>query len=69
MTETVTTQDNNNQYLSDLKYFWKEKGDLERYSDFDLERLKKLDPKIFKAWITYKETKELLTNLFEQYEM
>ena len=42
--------------ISDLKYFWEEKGDLERYCDF--EELKPLIqeqyPELLKAWYDYK---------------
>jgi hypothetical protein len=39
-----------------IKYFWEEKGDIERYNDF--ERLKpqiqKQFPELLKAWYDYK---------------
>jgi hypothetical protein len=53
--------------ISDIKYFWEYKGDLERYSSF--EELKPLiweqKPQIMKAWNDYKASIEILNAVIE----
>jgi len=40
-------------FLNMCKYFWNDKEDMERYIDFDLQRLQKLDPRLAQAWLDY----------------
>ena len=44
--------------ISDLRYFWEYKGDLERYSSFEdiKEDLEKEYPEIMRAWNDYKRS-------------
>lgn len=48
--------------ISDLKYFWEEKGDVERYYKF--EELKPLIqeqyPELYKAWYDYKASIKIM---------
>jgi len=37
-----------------IAYFWEEKGDLERWCDFDREYMAKEFPAVLKAWDNYK---------------
>ena len=43
------------QFLDDIKYFWTEKWDIERYTEFDLKRLYKLDFNLAHSWTEYKK--------------
>lgn len=49
-------------FLSDVKYFWNYKGDIERLIDFSVEKLEKADPELAKA---YKDMK-YYTDVFAQ---
>ena len=52
-------------HVLSLKYFWEEKGDMERYCYF--EEIKSLIeehyPEILKAWYDYKLSKKILNNI------
>lgn len=39
--------------LSMLTYFWQEKGDIERWSSFDREKVAAEFPELLKAWDDY----------------
>jgi hypothetical protein len=43
-----------------LAYFWEEKGDLERWCDFDREHLAREFPAVLKAWDDYKTSRLVL---------
>ena len=43
-----------------LAYFWEEKGDLERWTDFDREHLARDFPAVLKAWDDYKTSRLVL---------
>jgi hypothetical protein len=47
-------------FLQDCCYFWLEKGDMERFTGFDMERLRKLDPMLAERWKNYQTAVELL---------
>lgn len=55
--EKLTEQD-----LDTLRYFWQEKEDLERFTDFEKLKplLKKEKPEVLKAWNDYKTSKKIL---------
>ena len=55
--EKLTEQD-----LNMLKYFWQEKEDLERFTDFEKLKplLEKEKPEVLKAWNNYKSSKKIL---------
>ena len=57
MGNTLTKQD-----LNDLQYFWGEKEDLERMSNFEglVPILEKEKPEVLKAWNDYKASKKIL---------
>lgn len=50
-----------------LLYFWEEKGDIERYCDFEnvLPELQKQYPEVLKAWNDYKISKRTLTSVLK----
>lgn len=48
-----------------IAYFWKEKGDPERYVGFDRERLAKLDPPFYFAWVQYQVAKAAVDAMAE----
>lgn len=52
MTEPELTEEQ----ISDLKYFWEEKSDIERSSSFEKMRpsLEQHNPEVLKAWNDYK---------------
>jgi phage major head subunit gpT-like protein len=47
-------------FLWDIQYFWDKKGDIERYAWYDADRLKKLNPYMYQAWINYKQAIDTL---------
>ena len=55
--EKLTEQD-----LDSLQYFWQEKQDLERFTDFEKLKalLEKEKPETLKAWNDYKTSKKML---------
>jgi hypothetical protein len=55
--EELTEQD-----LDMSKYFWQEKEDLERFTDFEKLKplLEKEKPEVLKAWNDYKAYKKIL---------
>ena len=55
--EKLTEQD-----LDRLRYFWQEKEDLERFTDFKKLKplLEKEKPEVLKAWNDYKTSKKIL---------
>lgn len=50
------------EHLSQLKYFWEEKGDLERYYAFEELRpmLQEKHPAVLKAWNDYKASIQIM---------
>tara|TARA_R110000772_G_scaffold37589_1_gene89178 strand:- start:374 stop:571 length:198 start_codon:yes stop_codon:yes gene_type:complete len=57
----------NYQHLDTLRYFWQEKQDLERYTDFEglKDLLEKEKPEVLKAWNDYKVSKKILDIVME----
>lgn len=51
-----------------IKFFWKERGNLERYCDFEkLEPLlKQCAPEILMAWYNYKASIKIMDSVIEQ---
>ena len=49
-----------------LQYFWEEKGNIERYCDYEniYNSLLEKRPDIIKAWEKYKKSIETLNNIF-----
>ena len=58
-------QNDNDVFLDNIKYFWEEKENIERYVDFDLERLRKLKPEIANQYEIYKTSKKTLDILIK----
>jgi hypothetical protein len=50
-------------YLKQIIYFWKYKRNIEQYTDYNRERLNKVNPHILRAWEDYKRAEERLNNL------
>jgi len=48
--------------ISDLKYFWEEKGDIERYCDFEKlkPQIQEQLPELLKAWYDYKASIKIM---------
>lgn len=53
------------EHLSMIKYFWDEKGDIERYCHFEevKPRLKENNPEIWEAWKKYKKSLKILNSV------
>ena len=47
--------------LATIRYFWETKGDIERWSSFDREKVAKRFPEIIKAWDDYKTAERMLS--------
>lgn len=48
--------------ISDIKYFWEEKGDIERYCDFKKlkPQIQEEFPELLKAWYDYKASFKIM---------
>ncbi len=46
--------------LDSLAYFWGEKGDIERWSGFDREKIAAQYPEVLKAWDDYKASRKVM---------
>jgi hypothetical protein len=48
--------------IDSLKYFWEEKGDLERYSEFKelIPQILEQYPELLKAWYDYKASIKIM---------
>lgn len=57
------TDEEKAQFISDCKYFWNEKGDMERLSDFTIEKLEEADPAIAYVYKQYKASEQALSRL------
>ena len=57
----------NEEQKMDLKYFWQEKGDLERLSSFEemKPQIKKELPSLMRAWEDYKAIRQTLDIIIE----
>lgn len=55
------------EYLDVLKYFHEEKGDMTRYTHFDVERLKQADPLLYELRFKYILAKNLLDSYFKNH--
>jgi len=49
--------------LGILRYFWEERGDIERYTDY--ENVIKNRPELKKLWTDYKQAEANLSNYFK----
>lgn len=57
------SNDEKHRFLSDIQYFWQEKGDIERYVGFSMEKLKEADPVLASAYERLKLSEETFTRL------
>jgi len=46
--------------IRSISYFWDDKEDLERWTDFDREHLRREFPAVLKAWDDYKASRQVL---------
>lgn len=53
------------QFISDIKYFWNEKGDVKRYIDYTPEKMREADPVIADAIERYESAEKTLSKLLE----
>jgi len=53
------------QFISDIKYFWNEKGDIERYVGYTPEKLREADPVLADAYERYRSAELTLNRLLE----
>lgn len=53
--------------IQDLRYFWQEKGDLERFCDFEelKPQIQNEYPELLKAWYDYKASIQILNLVVE----
>lgn len=54
--------------MSDIYYFWFEKGDIERYIGYSLEKLREADPILADAYEDYKRATEIFSRLLKGIE-
>lgn len=57
--------------IETLKYFWNEKEDIERYSDFEKikPQLKKQFPELLKAWNNYKVSIKIMNAVIDSIKL
>lgn len=59
----VMTDEQKVEYLDNIKYFWNEKGEIERFCDYSPEKLYEASPIIARAYSEYKIAKQTLSIL------
>lgn len=57
------TEEEKAEFISQCKYFWREKGEMERYVDFSLEKLREADPALAFIYHQYKNAEETLNRM------
>jgi hypothetical protein len=50
-------------YISNIIYFWKEKGDIERFIGYSPDKLREADPVLANAYEQYRLAEEAFTRL------
>lgn len=65
---TQEQQEELEKHVSSLKYFWEEKGDMEKYYYFEEIKplIKEYYPEILKAWYDYKSSEQILNNIISR---
>lgn len=53
------------QFISDVKYFWNEKGDVTRFAGYTPEKMREADPVIADAIERYESAEKTLSRLLE----
>lgn len=56
-------------FLDNCCFFWKEKGNMERYTGFDAQRLLSLDPQLYLMWQQYKTSVANLNKYISSVEL
>lgn len=51
------------EFISNIKYYWNEKGDIERYRDFSIDKLKEASTVLADAYERYKSATDTLHRL------
>lgn len=51
------------EFIASIKYFWNEKGDIDYYAFYTPEKLREADPVLAEAYERYKNSKELIDRL------
>lgn len=54
------------EFISDCRYFYFEKGEMERYCDFSIERLREADPVLADAYESLKLAEERFSRLMNE---
>lgn len=57
------SEEEKQQFLSDCRYFYNEKGEMERYVDFSMEKLEEADPVLASAYKQLKLAEETFGRL------
>lgn len=61
------TEEEKAEFLSNIAYFWHEKGDMERYTGFSMEKLREAAPALADAYERYKSADETLNIMIGRY--
>jgi hypothetical protein len=59
------SNEENEQFLTDVRYFWFEKGDVERFTGFSMERFREADPVLATAYEQMKLSIETFNRLLD----
>ena len=59
--KTMATEESREAYADMMRYFWEEKGDIERYASFSRERTATEFPEVLKAWDDYNTARKVLS--------
>ena len=62
------TDDDRNHARRTLGYFWSEKGDIERWTGFDREMLRREFPAVLKAWDDYQASRAVMDAVMRDLE-
>lgn len=58
-------EDERVEFLSQCKWFYQERGDMGRYSDFRIEKLREADPALAHAYENYKASEEIFERMLD----
>lgn len=59
----MMTDEQKLEYISNIRYFWREKGDIERFADYNIDKLREADPTIADAYERYISATETINRL------
>ena len=62
------TEEEKAEFLSNVSYFWHEKGEIERYSGFSIEKLKEAAPELATAYELQQNATKVFESVMDRYD-